>query len=148
MDHFLYGLQMLPETMQTNAARAFLIAIGLQESRFTHRRQIKGPARGFWQFEKPTLGLMLKHERLGPCLRDLCKRMQYSPDEDTLYTAIEHNDALAVCIARLLLWTVPRAMPGPADAKESWEQYLWAWKPGKPKPDTWNGFWEQAWRMA
>ena len=27
-----------------------LLAIGLQESRFVHRRQIGGPACGFWQF--------------------------------------------------------------------------------------------------
>ena len=29
-----------------------LLAIGLQESRLTHRRQIGGPARGLWQFER------------------------------------------------------------------------------------------------
>ena len=42
---------LLPARMDTRAARALLVAIGLQESRFEHRRQIGGPARGFFQFE-------------------------------------------------------------------------------------------------
>ena len=37
--------------MDSAKARVMLLAIGLQESRFEHRRQIGGPARGFWQFE-------------------------------------------------------------------------------------------------
>ncbi len=36
----------------TPEGRLMLLAIGLQESRFEHRRQLgNGPARGFWQFE-------------------------------------------------------------------------------------------------
>ncbi len=48
------ALALLPATMDTPAARVMLLAIGLQEGRFMHRRQIGGPARGFWQFEKGT----------------------------------------------------------------------------------------------
>ena len=52
------ALHNLPAKMDTAQARVMLYAIGLQESRFTHRYQVlntpgaKGPARGFWQFEK------------------------------------------------------------------------------------------------
>ncbi|MCV6902125.1 MAG: hypothetical protein NTT76_05400, partial [Achromobacter xylosoxidans] len=48
------ALALLPAGMDTQAAHVMLLAIGLQESRFTHRQQIGGPARGFWQFEKGT----------------------------------------------------------------------------------------------
>src|SRR5690606_35531315 len=43
---------LLPSRMDSDRATVMLLAIGLQESRFEHRRQIKGPARGFWQFER------------------------------------------------------------------------------------------------
>lgn len=43
--------RLLPGVAFTPEAKVMLLAIGLQESRFEHRRQIKGPARGFWQFE-------------------------------------------------------------------------------------------------
>ena len=48
----LPGMALLPDRMDTPEARVMMLAIGLQESRFVHRRQIKGPARGFWQFEQ------------------------------------------------------------------------------------------------
>ncbi len=48
------AMALLPARMNTPAADCMLLAIGLQESRFVHRRQIGGPARGFWQFEKGT----------------------------------------------------------------------------------------------
>jgi hypothetical protein len=38
--------------MDSPKARVLSAAIGHQESRFIHRRQINGPARGFWQFER------------------------------------------------------------------------------------------------
>ena len=45
-------MQLLPAKMDSPQARAMLKAIALQESRFEHRKQIGGPARGFWQFEQ------------------------------------------------------------------------------------------------
>ena len=41
----------LPDRMLSDEAVTMMLAIGYQESRFEHRRQIRGPARGFWQFE-------------------------------------------------------------------------------------------------
>ena len=43
---------LLPPAMDTPDARVLLLAIGLQESKFSHRLQIGGPARGYWQFEQ------------------------------------------------------------------------------------------------
>ena len=51
-DAIAEGLRLLPAAMNTRKARVLMYAIALQESRFTHRRQIGGPARGFWQFER------------------------------------------------------------------------------------------------
>nr|WP_316904517.1 hypothetical protein [Ralstonia mannitolilytica] len=48
------ALAILPSAMDTREARVMLLAIGLQESRFMLRRQVGGPARGFWQFEEGT----------------------------------------------------------------------------------------------
>src|SRR3546814_10617520 len=41
-------------------AERMLLAIGLQESRFLHRAQIGGPARGYWQFERDRKSKRLK----------------------------------------------------------------------------------------
>ena len=56
---------LLPPTMRSDRATAMLLAIGLQESRFLHRRQFhNGPARGFWMFERGGgITGVLQHER-------------------------------------------------------------------------------------
>ena len=46
------ALRILPPMMTSDAAKAMLLAIGMQESRLTHRKQIVGPAMGLWQFER------------------------------------------------------------------------------------------------
>ena len=46
------GLKLLPPKFDTPEARVMMLAIGMQESRFLHRKQIGGPARGFFQFEE------------------------------------------------------------------------------------------------
>ena len=107
------GLALLPKQMSSPAAIVMLLTIGMQESRFIHRRQIGGPARGFYQFEKKggVAGVLLHHHRTSPLIRDALDRLQYDFDLDTSYNAIEHNDALATVYARLLLWTLPDTLP-------------------------------------
>src|SRR5690606_40338324 len=53
------ALCVLPDPMDTPEARVMLLAIGFQESRFKHRRQLvgnpprpTGPAKSFWQAEQ------------------------------------------------------------------------------------------------
>lgn len=140
-------LKLLPREMDSPAARAMLFAIGLQESRFTARRQYGGPAKGFWQFEvSGTRGVML-HPASAPAARALLDMLQYervaNPSE--VHAVLEHNDILACGFARLLLWTLPEALPGPEDVAEGWRQYLSAWRPGKPHLQTWAQFYEHAW---
>lgn len=144
------ALALLPTRMDTPAARVMLLAIGLQESRFTHRQQIGGPARGFWQFEKGTRasrggvwGVFLHTASKGH-LAALCKARSVAGDPDAIYAALEYDDVLAAGVARLLLWTDPKALPAVGDADAGWAQYLRIWRPGKPHPQTWPDLYRQA----
>lgn len=144
------ALSLLPDMMDTPAARVMLLAIGLQESRFIHRRQIGGPARGFWQFEKGTRasrggvwGVFL-HTASKDLLGVLCKARSVACDPDVIYAALEYDDVLAAGVARLLLWTHPKPLP-PIDAEvAAWALYKRTWRPGKPHPQTWPELYRQA----
>ncbi|MFY2570193.1 hypothetical protein [Achromobacter ruhlandii] len=144
------ALALLPAGMDTPGARVMLLAIGLQESRFVHRRQIGGPARGFWQFEKGTRasrggvwGVYL-HQASKDRLAALCKARSVTCDPDAIYAALEYDDVLAAGVARLLLWTDPKALPAIGDADAAWALYLRTWRPGTPHPHTWPDLYRQA----
>lgn len=144
------ALALLPASMDIPAARVMLLAIGLQESRFMHRQQIGGPARGFWQFEKGTRasrggvwGVYL-HQASKDRLAALCKARSVACDPDAIYAALEYDDVLAAGVARLLLWTDPKALPPVGDTQAAWALYLRTWRPGKPKPDSWSDLYRQA----
>lgn len=144
------ALALLPARMDTPAARVMLLAIGLQESRFEHRRQIGGPARGFWQFEKGSRasrggvwGVYLHPASKGH-LAVLCKARSVACDPDAIYAALEYDDVLAAGVARLLLWTDPKALPPVGDADAGWSLYQRTWRPGRPHPQTWSALYAQA----
>ncbi|MFY1911761.1 hypothetical protein ACOTB6_09380 [Achromobacter xylosoxidans] len=144
------ALALLPPGMDTPAARVMLLAIGLQESRFVHRRQIGGPARGFWQFEKGTRasrggvwGVYLHPASKGH-LAALCRARSVACDPDAIYAALEYDDVLAAGLARLLLWTDPKALPPVGDADAGWALYLRTWRPGRPHPHPWPDLYRQA----
>jgi len=141
--------ELLPARMNTPEAWAMLIAIALQESNLEHRRQIKGPARGFWQFEKSGgVSGVLGHRSTKELAHSVCVALSVTPDADSVYTAIEYNDHLACAFARLLLWTLPRPLPAYKDSGPAWMQYIDAWRPGKPHPDGWVRRWETAWETV
>lgn len=131
--------ELLPSRMDSRKASVLLIAIGLQESRFEHRRQIGGPARGFWQFE---LGGgvrgVLTHPATASLARDVCSERSVLPQAGAVYRALETDDVLAACFARLLLWTDPKPLPAVEDVDGGWACYLRNWRPGKPHPGTWQ----------
>jgi hypothetical protein len=140
---------LLPAKMANQEAKALLFAIGMQESRFIHRRQVGGPARGMWQFEAGGgVAGVLSHSATKGIIHDVLDQLQYDRTVATSYEAIAHNDILACAYARLLLWTVPEPLPGPRNADEALRQYLWAWRPGRPHPATWAPFFAQAWGVA
>ena len=143
-DHiFPAAFAFLPKKMDSTEARTMLLAIGLQESRFEHRKQIGGPARGFWQFEKGggVVGVF-RHRASKLYAVSATRELGYFDTDATVYEAIQHNDVLACVFARLLLWTLPQALP--TTQEKAWGQYIEAWRPGKPHYETWGAFYERA----
>lgn len=140
---------LLPPPMCTRPAKAMIHAIATQESRLAHRRQLGGPARGFWMFEHGGgVRGVLTHPASRSHIRSVLDALCYDYAPETSYHAIEHNDVLACAYARLLLWTLPEALPGEGEADEGWNQYMAAWRAGKPHRETWNAFFDQGWAIA
>lgn len=133
----------------TAEARRFLLAIALQESGLTHRRQVgsdgheDGPAASYWQFERAGgCRGVLTHRASAPHMRRICEAFDVEPLEAALWEAMRYQDIVAAAAARLLVLTLPTALPRTAD--EGWEQYVNAWRPGKPRPETWAAHWATA----
>lgn len=126
-----------------------IIAIGLQESGFLHRRQQPtGPARSFFQFELIGIVGLCQHHRSTIFLRDLCERMSLEFNPETIHEAIEHNDVLAIACARRLLAQSPQSLPGRDEPERAWQEYLKLWRPGQPRPAKWGAYWQQAWEIV
>lgn len=146
------ALDLLPRRMGTQRARVMLVAIGLQESNFAHRVQVldgggRGPARGFWQFEKAGgVRGVLEHAASAHWARAVCVERKVMTDRHSVWEQLEHDDVLAAAFARLLLWTDPDALP--EDERGGWHYYLRNWRPGKPHADRWPACWSQAMRMV
>lgn len=139
---------LLPQALDSQSAKAMLMAVAMQESRFDARRQLGGPAHGFWQFELGGIRASLNHKVSGPLLCAVLDRLDYDREPQTSYTAIEHNDVLAFAFARCLLYTLPYPLPLQHEAQEGWDQYVAAWRPGRPRRETWDAFFDQAWNFA
>ena len=139
--------KLLPH-MDSPKARMILLAIGLQESRFEHRRQIGGPARGFWQFESGGgVRGVLGYRTTAVDAVKVCHARGVGSSTKEVYERLEHDDILACCFARLLLWTDPRPLPMIGDVDESWAYYERNWRPGRPHPGTWPALYQQAHNM-
>lgn len=140
------GIAGIPDTTD---ARRFLLAVALQESALRNRRQVTvggeelGPASSFWQFEKNggCKGVLL-HRGVGPYIRKVCDDFNIEPNADALWAAMQYQDIVAACAARLLIYTLPGSLP--TSAAQGWEQYLSAWRPGKPHPEKWAACWAAA----
>ena len=136
---------LLPARMESREATVMLLAIGLQESRFENRRQIGGPARGFWQFERGGgVAGVLRHPASRDAALKVCDARGVSPVPEQVYQRLEFDDVLAAAFARLLLFTDPAKLPKPGDADGAWQLYLRTWRPGKPHPHTWPELYAQA----
>lgn len=144
---FPAAFSLLPYRMDTQPARALLLAIGLQESGFRHRRQVRGPARGLWQFEKGGgVRGVLRHNATATYAEEACRNLLYTTDD--VYDALSDNDVLAAVFARLLLWSHPDPIPGEGQLHEAWKYYLDTWRPGKPHRDRWLANFNIAWSMV
>lgn len=146
------ALAILPPGMNSQQAIVMLLAIGLQESRFKHRRQLpNGPALNFWQFELGTeksrggvWGVYL-HKASREHLRELCRVRNVDFHPTAIHKASEFDDILAAGLARLLLWTDALRLPLLGDVNGAWVLYAdRTWRPGKPHRHTWDAFYAQA----
>lgn len=138
---------LLPGLFNTREATVMLLAIGQQESRFEHRRQVGGPARGFWQFEEGGgVAGVLRHGSSHLYARAVCQLrcLLVPPTPHDVYLQLEHDDLLACAFARLLLLTDPRPLPMVGDVKEAWAYYERNWRPGKPHPEMWAARYKRA----
>lgn len=133
------GLELLPPAMDTPAARVMLFAIGQQESKFKHRRQLVGsplqpigPAKSYWQAEMG--GGMVHGVRVHSATREYAARLYEArgvEDNDrSIWNAIENDNVLACALARLLLWSDPYRLPKADDVGGGWQTYLRTWRPG------------------
>ena len=149
------ALLLLPARMESPEAVLMLLSIGLQESRFQHRRQLvgspprpTGPAKSFWQAELGggmVTGLLRYHDdRVRDLAVGLCAVRGVDPSPRAVWDAIENDDVLAAGLARLLLFTDPGRLPKLGDVDGAWQLYLRTWRPGKAKPETWPALYAQA----
>jgi len=135
----------LPAHMCTPAALVMLQAIGMQESRMEHRRQLgDGPARGLWQFEMAGVRGVMTHRATERWARAVCALRDVPAEPGFVWSRLEHDDVLAACFARLLLWTDPKPLPRIGDQHAAWQLYLRTWRPGRPHPETWAALYAQA----
>jgi hypothetical protein len=140
---------LLPKAMQSDAATAMLLAIGLQESKFEHRKQVRGPARGFYQFELTGVRGVLTHEKTEPHISRVLAALCYGGATTAeCHEAITHNDVLATCFARLLLWSMPGKLPDKHSYEKAWQIYLNGWRPGRPHPETFPAHYGVAWDIV
>lgn len=144
------ALTLLPPAMSSPHARVMLLAIGLQESRLVHRRQIVngkpiGPAKGLWQFERGGgCAGVVGHPASRFWMSKVCEARGVPFNATGIWNALETDDVLAAAAARLLLFTDPRKLPGIHDAREAWNLYIRTWRPGKPHRHTWDDLHAQA----
>ncbi len=152
------ALDLLPTAMQGRAATAQVLTIALQESRIVTRVQrtnagVPGPARGYWQFERGGGCVEVVHNgRVYPYTKLLCQQARVDLRPAAIWEAISREDVqtdvLAAGLARLLLWLDPAPLPLRTDAlgpDAGWQLYLRRWRPGKPHPKTWGGWFGAAW---
>ncbi|WP_312143258.1 hypothetical protein [Stutzerimonas kunmingensis] len=125
------GLSLLPPQMGTRPARVILHAINLQENPTRLEQQVKGPARGDYQFEKGggVVGVMT-HGAVKAKTQDVCRERGVAFNADSIYQAVGRDPVLAAALARLLLWTDPKPLPAAGDEQGAWALYLRVWRPG------------------
>lgn len=142
------ALDVLPPKMRSDEARCLLLAIGRQESGFAMRVQRPvAHARGLWPFEQAGVAGVLSHRASSRYVHALCTAQDLRPAARTVWVRLRYNDVLAACLARLLLWTDPRALPRVGRVDSAWKYYLANWRPGKPGRARWDAAYGEAMKL-
>lgn len=88
-------------------------------------------------------GGVMRHAASKPLAQKWAALKNLPFDESAIWAALEHDDELACVWARLLLWTDPYSIP--TEVNQAWVCYAERlWRPGKPHPDKWEGYWHTA----
>jgi len=127
----------------TDEARVMIMAIAGQESAWSHRRQVGGPARSYWQFERHG-GVAELFQKTPKQLRALCDYWDIPQLADDVFEAMAWHDPLACAMARLLLWQDKAALPELGAKDHAWDYYIRNWRPGMPHRSAWDGNYNQA----
>lgn len=155
-----YALLPNKPAISSPAASILLLATGLQESKFEHRRQMikkdgrlqpLGPAAGFWQFEDGKMGGIVHVMTMASTKADaerICRARGVPFNSKAIWEAFQHDDVLAACFARLNYWTRPEATPAPGNPQKAWDMYVKTWHPGQPHRETWDGYYSQAMQVV
>lgn len=140
------ALALVPMKMDSPRARLQLLTTGQQESQFQYRRQMgNGPARGFWQFEQNgSVKGVMTHPATTAIAHDVCSGFGIPWERPNVWAALETNDVLACVFARLNLWWAPGALPDIGDREGAWKLYVDTWRPGKPHPEKWGAYYDNA----
>lgn len=143
------AFKMLPSAMDSLPARAMMLAVCLQESGFTTRVQVGGPAHGYGQFEQGggVVGVMA-HPAVKVYTRRVCEFSGIAFSAPQIYLALLKDDVLALALVRLLLYTLPDPLPHQDESDKGWVQYVSAWRPGMPRPHDWPANFALAWRTV
>lgn len=87
---------------------------------------------------------MTHHATAGHAHR-ICAERGVPWERPNVWAALEQDDLLAVCFARLLLFSDPMALPMVGEVQAAWKLYAErTWRPGKPHPETWPGYYDEA----
>lgn len=126
-------------------AKLLLIAIGIQESGLTARRQFgHGPARSWWQIEELTALDTIQR------WRPLKAYLTYLEIPIPIHTAtlfgyvLQYSEYAACGIARGILALDPSPLPTVGDLSGAWETYRRCWRPGKPRLEKWDSSYQLA----
>lgn len=146
----------LPPAMDTRDARCQLLAIAKQESDLAHVRQINGPARSLWQFERIGVLGVTQNYRVDDYAAMACREAKIRCAASDIMRRIEKDHLLACRLARLNLWTDPHSLPK-ADLhseEQAWQCYRRVWRPGAAKDPESQRYadararWRTSWRIA
>jgi hypothetical protein len=143
-----FGLLQEPR-LDTPNARALVLAIALQETGLSERRQFgSGPARSYAQFERGGISGVLSHVASARLAHNICDHLDVNPTVDDVYQAIEFNDVLCAAFTRLNLLTSPIVLPARTDSDTGWRLYQTVWRPGAPHPEKWSTYYELSWGVV
>lgn len=147
------AFELLPESFRSIEAKAFLLAVGLQSSRFLQRRKLTASGcRGFWHLERRHVEEVLRFSNARFALVAAAEQLRYPilmMERDEVLGALEHNDVLGLAAARCLLCTSKEGLPGADEAGLAWGLYMRLWAPsGSPKAADWPELYFDAWARA